>query len=107
MCCPGAPLKPRKELVFEEMPSGVLEVRWSSKFNVSAEPVLNVLQRRWNYGIHPSEDDATEWEVVAQVCVPLREYAYVHISRGQIGTCSWCSDSKEQIRGIFFSPSIL
>ncbi|XP_060716861.1 anosmin-1a [Tachysurus vachellii] len=62
----GAPLKPRKELVFEEMPSGVLEVRWSSKFNVSAEPVLNVLQRRWNYGIHPSEDDATEWEVVAQ-----------------------------------------
>ncbi|TSK17980.1 Anosmin-1 [Bagarius yarrelli] len=58
----GAPLKPRKELVFQEMPSGALEVRWSSKFNVSAEPVLNVLQRRWNYGIHPSEDDATEWE---------------------------------------------
>ncbi|KAL6481675.1 hypothetical protein MHYP_G00097550 [Metynnis hypsauchen] len=62
----GAPLKPRKELVFEELPSGVLEVRWSSKFNVSAEPVLNVLQRRWNYGIHPSEDGATEWQVVAQ-----------------------------------------
>lgn len=55
--------------MFEEMLSGVLEVRWSSKFNVSAEPVLNVLQRRWNYGIHPSEDGATEWEVVAQVCV--------------------------------------
>ncbi|KAG9262511.1 anosmin-1-like [Astyanax mexicanus] len=62
----GAPLKPRKELLFEELPTGVLEVRWSSKFNVSAEPVLNVLQRRWNYGIHPSEDGATEWQVVAQ-----------------------------------------
>ncbi|XP_016345782.1 anosmin-1-like isoform X1 [Sinocyclocheilus anshuiensis] len=62
----GAPLKPRKELVFEELESGVLEVRWSSKFNVSAEPVLNVLQRRWNYGIHPSEDGATEWQVVAR-----------------------------------------
>uniref|UniRef100_A0A671T2R5 Anosmin-1-like n=1 Tax=Sinocyclocheilus anshuiensis TaxID=1608454 RepID=A0A671T2R5_9TELE len=62
----GAPLKPRKELVFEELESGVLEVCWSSKFNVSAEPVLNVLQRRWNYGIHPSEDGATEWQVVAR-----------------------------------------
>ncbi len=47
----------------------MLEVRWSSKFNVSAEPVLNVLQRRWNYGIHPSEDGATEWQVVARVSV--------------------------------------
>uniref|UniRef100_A0A8C2IJQ5 Anosmin 1a n=1 Tax=Cyprinus carpio TaxID=7962 RepID=A0A8C2IJQ5_CYPCA len=62
----GAPLKPRKELVFEELESGVLEVRWSSKFNVSAEPVLNILQRRWNYGIQPSEDGATEWQVVAR-----------------------------------------
>ena len=53
--------------MFEELPSGVLEVRWSSKFNVSAEPVLNVLQRRWNYGIHPSKAGATEWQVVAQV----------------------------------------
>ncbi|XP_051560543.1 anosmin-1-like [Myxocyprinus asiaticus] len=61
----GAPLKPRKEMVFEELESGVLEVCWSSKFNVSAEPVLNILQRRWNYGIHPSEDGATEWQVVA------------------------------------------
>lgn len=62
-------MKPRKELVFEELESGVLEVHWSSKFNVSAEPVLNVLQRRWNYGIHPSEDGATEWQVVARVSV--------------------------------------
>ncbi|KAA0722251.1 Anosmin-1 [Triplophysa tibetana] len=63
----GAPLKPRKELVFEELQSGgAMEVRWSSKFNVSAEPVLNVLQRRWNYGIHPSEDGASEWQVLAR-----------------------------------------
>ncbi|XP_028835883.1 anosmin-1a isoform X2 [Denticeps clupeoides] len=62
----GAPLKPRKEVIFEEFLAGVLEVRWSSRFNVSAEPVVYLLQRRWNYGIHPNEDDATEWEVVAQ-----------------------------------------
>ncbi|XP_076839207.1 anosmin-1a [Brachyhypopomus gauderio] len=62
----GAPLKPRKELVFEELPSGALEVRWSSRFNVSAEPVVHVLQSRWNHGIHPSEDDATAWRVVVQ-----------------------------------------
>ncbi|XP_026888631.2 anosmin-1 [Electrophorus electricus] len=63
----GSPLKPRKELVFTEQPSGQLEVRWSSKFNVSVEPVVYVVQRRWNHGIHPSEDDATPWQDVAQV----------------------------------------
>jgi len=63
----GVPLKPRKELGFLEQPSGQLEIRWSSKFNISVEPVLYVVQRRWNYGIHPSEDDATEWQTVAQV----------------------------------------
>ena len=63
----GAPLKPRKELVFHEQPSGQLDIRWSSKFNISVEPVLYVVQRRWNYGIHPSEDDASEWQTMAQV----------------------------------------
>ncbi|XP_026073131.1 anosmin-1 isoform X1 [Carassius auratus] len=63
----GSPLKPRKELLIVEQPSGLLEVRWSSRFNVSVEPVLYVLQRRWNFGIHPSEDDATPWQDIAQV----------------------------------------
>ncbi|XP_022051564.2 anosmin-1a isoform X2 [Acanthochromis polyacanthus] len=62
----GAPLKPRKELGFEELSSGQLEVRWSSRFNISAEPVVYILQRRWNFGIQPSEDTATSWQVVAQ-----------------------------------------
>lgn len=64
---PGAPLKLRKELGFEELSSGQLEVRWSSRFNISAEPVVYILQRRWNFGIQPSEDSATSWQVVAQV----------------------------------------
>ncbi|XP_044201353.1 anosmin-1a isoform X1 [Thunnus albacares] len=62
----GAPLKPRKELGFEELSSGQLEVRWSSRFNISAEPVVYILQRRWNFGIQPSEDTATSWQVAAQ-----------------------------------------
>ncbi|XP_041637340.1 anosmin-1a [Cheilinus undulatus] len=62
----GAPLKPRKELTFKELSSGQLEVRWSSRFNISAEPVVYVLQRRWNFGIQPSEDSATSWQLVAQ-----------------------------------------
>lgn len=53
--------------MFLEQASGQLEIRWSSKFNISVEPVLYVVQRRWNYGIHPSEDEATAWETVAQV----------------------------------------
>lgn len=68
---PGVPLKPRKELRFTEFKSGHLEVRWSSKFNVSIEPVIYVVQRRWNYGIHPSEDGATHWQTVAQVSPSL------------------------------------
>ncbi|XP_055370270.1 anosmin-1a isoform X2 [Betta splendens] len=62
----GAPLKPRQELGFQELASGQMEVRWSSRFNVSAEPVVYVLQRRWNFGIQPSEDSATSWQPVAQ-----------------------------------------
>ncbi|XP_004867413.1 anosmin-1 isoform X1 [Heterocephalus glaber] len=62
----GVPLKPRKELRFTELKSGQLDIKWSSKFNISIEPVIYVVQRRWNYGIHPSEDDATHWQTVAQ-----------------------------------------
>uniref|UniRef100_A0A8C8S0E6 Anosmin-1 n=1 Tax=Pelusios castaneus TaxID=367368 RepID=A0A8C8S0E6_9SAUR len=62
----GVPLKPRKELKFTELQSGQLEVKWSSKFNISIEPVIYVVQRRWNYGIHPTEDGATSWQTVAQ-----------------------------------------
>ncbi|XP_072290347.1 anosmin-1a [Eucyclogobius newberryi] len=67
----GVPLKPRKELLFKEEASGEMEVRWSSRFNVSADPVVYVLQWRWNYGIQPSEDSATPWEEVAQSTTPL------------------------------------
>ncbi|KAI4805351.1 hypothetical protein KUCAC02_009974 [Chaenocephalus aceratus] len=77
----GVPLKPRKELVFLEQPSGQLEIRWSSKFNISVEPVLYVVQRRWNYGIHPSEDDATEWQTVAQTAEERVQLADIRASR--------------------------
>ncbi|XP_031641363.1 anosmin-1b isoform X1 [Oncorhynchus kisutch] len=60
----GVPLKPRKDILFLEDQQGQLEVRWVSKFNVTIEPVLYILQRRWNHGIHPSEDDASPWHTV-------------------------------------------
>ncbi|XP_064166950.1 anosmin-1 [Anguilla rostrata] len=77
----GAPLKPRKDLSFSELPSGLLEIRWSSKFNISVEPVLYVVQRRWNYGIHPSEDDATDWQTVAQTTEERLQLADIRASR--------------------------
>ncbi|KAF7709946.1 hypothetical protein HF521_016796 [Silurus meridionalis] len=77
----GVPLKPRNELNFLELASGELEVRWSSKFNVSVEPVVYVVQQRWNYGIHPSEDDATAWEDVAQVTEEHVELAEIRAMR--------------------------
>lgn len=63
----GVPLKPKKDMSFVEDHSGHLEVKWTSKFNVSIEPVLYIVQRRWNYGIHPSEDEATSWQTVLMV----------------------------------------
>uniref|UniRef100_A0A3B3SP29 Anosmin 1b n=1 Tax=Paramormyrops kingsleyae TaxID=1676925 RepID=A0A3B3SP29_9TELE len=60
----GVPLRPRKDMSFLEDQQGQLLLTWTSRFNVSIEPVLYILQKRWNYGIHPSEDEATPWQTV-------------------------------------------
>ncbi|KAI4828353.1 hypothetical protein KUCAC02_022449 [Chaenocephalus aceratus] len=61
----GVPLKPRREMSFAEDSEGRVRLVWVSKFNVSIEPVVYVLQSRWNAGIHPSEDHASPWTTVA------------------------------------------
>ncbi|XP_040041306.2 anosmin-1b [Gasterosteus aculeatus] len=61
----GVPLKPRREMSFAEDPEGRVKVVWVSKFNVTVEPVVYMLQSRWNAGIHPSEDHASPWTTVA------------------------------------------
>uniref|UniRef100_UPI0037E8C0BB anosmin-1b n=1 Tax=Semicossyphus pulcher TaxID=241346 RepID=UPI0037E8C0BB len=61
----GVPLKPRREMSFVEDSEGRVKVVWVSKFNVSVEPVVYMLQSRWNIGIHPSEDHASPWTTVA------------------------------------------
>lgn len=63
----GVPLKPRREMNFVENSEGHVKVAWVSKFNVSVEPVVYILQSRWNTGIHPSEDHASPWTIVAMV----------------------------------------
>ncbi|XP_054900038.1 anosmin-1b isoform X1 [Poeciliopsis prolifica] len=60
----GVPLKPRREMNFVEDLEGHVKVAWVSKFNVSMEPVIYMLQSRWNIGIHPSEDHASPWATV-------------------------------------------
>lgn len=52
---------------FVEDADGQVKVAWVSKFNVSVEPVVYILQSRWNVGIHPSEDHASPWSTVAMV----------------------------------------
>lgn len=52
---------------FVEDPEGHVKVAWVSKFNVSMEPVIYMLQSRWNIGIHPSEDHASPWATVVMV----------------------------------------
>uniref|UniRef100_A0A8C9RP31 Anosmin 1b n=1 Tax=Scleropages formosus TaxID=113540 RepID=A0A8C9RP31_SCLFO len=60
----GVPLRPRRDITFLEDQHGWLTVSWVSRFNVSAEPVLYILQRRWDQGIRPSEDPASDWQTV-------------------------------------------
>lgn len=52
---------------FVEDSEGHVKVVWVSRFNVSVEPVVYMLQSRWNAGIHPSEDHASPWTTVAMV----------------------------------------
>ncbi|XP_038571290.1 anosmin-1b [Micropterus salmoides] len=61
----GVPLKPRREMSFVEDSEGHVKMVWVSKFNVSVEPIVYMLQSRWNVGIHPSEDHASPWTTVA------------------------------------------
>ncbi|CAL8307674.1 unnamed protein product [Lota lota] len=76
----GVPLKPRREMSFLEDGQGYVRVAWVSKFNVSVEPVVYVLQSRWNMGIHPSEDHASPWNTVA---MSLSEHVVVPEVRSQ------------------------
>ncbi|XP_044525458.1 anosmin-1-like [Gracilinanus agilis] len=61
----GVPLRPRKSLTILERSGGTVRVSWKSKSSVSIEPVFYVLQSRWHWGLHPSEDSVTEWKAVA------------------------------------------
>ncbi|XP_073529196.1 anosmin-1-like isoform X2 [Phyllobates terribilis] len=60
----GVPLKPHIEFIINEDLNRTTKVTWKSRFNISAEPVLYILQRRWNYGIQPSEDQSTQWQTI-------------------------------------------
>ncbi|KAM3619488.1 uncharacterized protein V6R79_009121 [Siganus canaliculatus] len=61
----GVPLKPRRDVTFLEDSEGQVKVAWLSKCNISMEPIVYLLQSRWNVGIHPSEDHASPWTTVA------------------------------------------
>ncbi|TKS65478.1 Influenza virus NS1A-binding protein -like protein A [Collichthys lucidus] len=59
----GVPLKPRREMSFVEDSEGNVKVAWVSKFNVSVEPIVYMLQSRWNVGIHPRRHQAAVCEL--------------------------------------------
>ncbi|KAM3932730.1 anosmin-1-like [Leptodactylus fuscus] len=60
----GVPLRPHTEFTFNEYLNRTMKIMWKSKFNITAEPVLYILQRRWNYGIQPNEDQSTHWQTI-------------------------------------------
>lgn len=86
----GVPLKPRREMSFvEDSDDGQVKVAWVSKFNVSVEPIVYMLQSRWNVGIHPSEDHASPWATVAMVTTgsnyPLTSFAFFVCEDEKVG----------------------
>ncbi|XP_035502610.2 anosmin-1b isoform X1 [Scophthalmus maximus] len=109
----GVPLKPRREMSFVEDSEGGLKVVWVSKFNVSVEPVIYMLQSRWNVGIHPSEDHATLWttaamtlseDVVLSDLRPQRWYQFRVAAINSHGSRGFTTPSKHYISSKDPSP---
>lgn len=73
----------------EDSDDGQVKVAWVSKFNVSVEPIVYMLQSRWNVGIHPSEDHASPWATVAMVTTgsnyPLTSFAFFVCEDEKVG----------------------
>lgn len=70
-------------MTFVEDSEGQVKVVWVSKFNVSVEPVVYMLQSRWNVGIHPSEDHASPWTTAAMVNTTLSLSPWVVVCNKQ------------------------
>ncbi|XP_019953871.2 anosmin-1b isoform X1 [Paralichthys olivaceus] len=109
----GVPLKPRREMSFVEDSEGHVRVVWVSKFNVSVEPVIYILQSRWNIGIHPSEDHATPWttaamtlseDVVLSDLRPQRWYQFRVAAINSHGSRGFTTPSKHYISSKDPSP---
>lgn len=96
---------------FVEDSEGHVKVAWVSKFNVSVEPIVYMLQSRWNIGIHPSEDHASPWTTVAMVTTGtsslspftfiwgLESLRYGH--HEDVGLRSWCGVHSDWYRNVF------
>uniref|UniRef100_A0A667YCL0 Anosmin 1b n=1 Tax=Myripristis murdjan TaxID=586833 RepID=A0A667YCL0_9TELE len=109
----GVPLKPRREMSFLEDSEGRVKVAWVSKFNVSVEPVVYMLQSRWNIGIHPSEDHASPWATVAMTLAehvvlselrPQRWYQFRVAAINSQGSRGFTTPSKHYISSKDPSP---
>ncbi|XP_067370311.1 anosmin-1b isoform X2 [Channa argus] len=109
----GVPLKPRREMSFVEDSEGHVKVVWVSKFNVSVEPVVYILQARWNAGIHPSEDHASPWatiimtlseDVVLSDLRPQRWYQFRVAAINSHGSRGFTTPSKHYISSKDPSP---
>ncbi|KAM4739456.1 anosmin-1b [Anableps anableps] len=109
----GVPLKPRREMSFVEDSEGHVKVAWVSKFNVSMEPVIYMLQSRWNIGIHPSEDHASPWatvvmtlseDVVISDLRPQRWYQFRVAAINSHGSRGFTTPSKHYISSKDPSP---
>ncbi|XP_061739562.1 anosmin-1b isoform X1 [Nerophis ophidion] len=109
----GVPLKPRREMNFVEDSAGRVKVVWVSKFNVSVEPVVYLLQSRWNRGIHPSEDHASPWTTAAMTLSqdsllsdlrPQRWYQFRVAAINSLGTRGFTTPGRHYISSKDPSP---
>ena len=56
-------------LAFENVPRGsAMEVTWKAVVLNNSAPVLYIVQSRYSIGYHYSEQHATQWKQISQVC---------------------------------------
>ena len=64
----GVPEVPKFVSVRERSKGSAMEVTWKAVVLNNSAPVLYIVQSRYSIGYHYSEQHATQWRQISQVC---------------------------------------
>ena len=76
LCFVGVPEVPKFVSVRERSKGSAMEVTWKAVVLNNSAPVLYIVQSRFSIGYHYSEQHATPWKQISQVCNRLEITQY-------------------------------